>query len=109
MASVTVDVSGVARKLAQIEGDTAFGTFLATEARDGMERYVPYDTGRLRTSAVAEPFAVTYDTPYARRVHEGRGMTFRTPGTTAHWERAYAAAHGQELGDAGTRYLKRKG
>lgn len=115
MAKVTVDMAGVERKAKAIPSDSGFGLFLATEAMEGMEPYVPYDTGLLRDSAVAEPFLVSYHTPYARRVFFGKDLHFHQDEhlnatvRTARWDVAYQAAHGSELAAAGTRYLKTGG
>lgn len=110
MATVTLDLGGVQRKVEGIEGDPGLGLFLATEAMRGMSPYVPFRNGYLDASAKAEPFAVTYTTAYARRIYYGASLKFskeRHSLATSEWDRAYAAAHGQELADAGTAHLGR--
>lgn len=110
MAKVTTDVSGVSKAVSRIKGDAAFGNFLAIEAMKGMSPYVPMRNGYLDASAKAEPWAVTYSTSYARRVYYGDRLRFSTErhaNASAHWDEPYAAAHGRELADAGTRYLRR--
>lgn len=110
MATVTLDLGGVQRKVERIKGDPGLGLFLASEAMRGMSPYVPFRNGYLDASAKAEPFAVTYTTAYARRIYYGASLKFskeRHSLATSEWDRAYAAAHGQELADAGTAYLGR--
>lgn len=110
MATVTLDLDGVDAKVNRVKSDQGLGLFLATEAMRGMSPYVPFRNGYLDASAKAEPFAVTYQTPYVSKVYHGTHMRFskeRHALATAEWDKAYAAAHGQELAQAGTAYLKR--
>nr|UVX51788.1 MAG: Minor capsid protein [Bacteriophage sp.] len=110
VATVTLDLDGVPRKVDRIKTDEDLGLFLATEAMRGMSPYVPFRNGYLDASAKAEPFAVTYNTSYAGRIYHGTSLTFsreRHALATAEWDMAYAAAHGQELARAATAYLGR--
>lgn len=110
MANVELDLAGVDRKVQRLKNDQGLGLFIATEAMRGMSPYVPFRNGYLDASAQAEPFAVTYDISYADRVYYGTSMEFskeRHPLATAEWDKAYAEAHGEELGRAGTEYLRR--
>lgn len=108
--TVKADMGGVGKKLAAICKDKGLGKVLAETALAGMDKYVPYREGALASSAQAEPFAVTYSTPYARRVYYGNEMKFTRdhhPNATAEWDRAYVIAGGaKQLGEAGTNYLK---
>lgn len=110
MATVTLDLDGIPRKVDGIKSDGGLGLFMATEAMRGMSPYVPFRNGYLDASAEAEPFAVTYGTSYAGRMYRGTSLKFsreRHPLATAEWDRAYTAAHGQELARAATAYLGR--
>lgn len=102
------DMSGAAAKLSRIAKDRGLGQFLASEAQRGMGPFVPFRTGALEASAVATPFKVTYTAEYATYPYHGRGTIRQEhhPNATSRWDRAYAAAHGQELGDAGTEYVR---
>lgn len=108
MPKVEVDINS-----SRIHGrftDDGLGQFLANEAAKGMSPYVPFREGYLDASAIPTPFLVTYDKKYARRLFEGEGMRIskeRHPNATAHWNKAYASAHGQELARAAQDYLKR--
>lgn len=108
-AKVTANMSGVSAKLSKIAKDKGLGTFLASEAAKGMDKFVPMRTGQLAGSATPSPFKVTYSAPYAVYVYNGRGKKFshdKHPNATAHWDEAYKAAGGaSELGEAGTKYL----
>lgn len=106
----TYDMSGVAAKVRKIATDKRLGSFLANEAADGMDKYVPMRTGQLAHSARPLPFKVRYIAPYAIYPFTGYGMTFRKdkhPLATSRWDRAYAAAEGEKLGRLGTEYVKR--
>lgn len=106
----TYDMSGVAAKVRKISTNKRLGTFLANEAADGMDKYVPMRTGQLASSTRIEPFKVRYTANYARYPFNGYGMKFRTdkhPLATSRWDRAYASAEGERLGRMGTEYLKR--
>lgn len=110
MATVTLDLDGIPRKVDRIKSDEDLGLFVATEAMRGMSPYVPFRNGYIDASAKAEPFAVTYSTPYVGRIYRGTSLKFskeRHSLATAEWDRAYAAAHGQELARAATAYLRR--
>ena len=110
MATVTLDLDGVPRKVDKIKSDEELGLFLATEAMRGMSPYVPFRNGYLDASAKAEPFAVTYSTSYAGRVYHGTSLRFSTERhalATAEWGEVYATAHGQELARAATEFLGR--
>lgn len=106
---VNVDLSDIDKQLDDIATNKKLGQFLASEAEKGMEPYVPFRDGALVGSAKTEPFKVTYDTPYADYVYEGKNMTIKKekhPLATKEWDKAYAEAHLDELGRAGTRYVR---
>lgn len=110
VATAKLDLDGILRKVDRIKSDEDLGLFMATEAMRGMSPYVPFRSGCLDGSAKAEPFAVTYSTPYVESIYHGTSMKFskeRHSLATAEWDGAYAAAHGQELARAATAYLGR--
>lgn len=103
------DMSGVKAKVRSICNNRQLGTFLASEAQKGMDKYVPMRTGALAQSASVSPFKIRYNMKYATYPYHGRNMTFtkdKHPNATSYWDRAYAIADGQKLGEAGTRFLK---
>lgn len=107
--NVKSETANVASKIQKIASNKALGTFLASEAAKGMDKYVPKRTGYLAGSESTSPFKVTYNAPYAVYVYNGRGMNFaqdKHPNATAKWDRAYAIADGSKLGKAGTKFLK---
>lgn len=106
----TVDMSGAAEKVKKICSSRKLGSFLASEAAKGMDQYVPMRTGALSKSVTTQPFEIKYGISYAKYPYNGRHMRFskdKHPSATSHWDRAYAIAHGQQLADSGTRFLKR--
>lgn len=104
---VTVKMDGVGKKLDAICKNQALGQYMADRGREFMnERYVPRLQGVLRGSAVSRPFKITWNTPYAHRQWEGKGITNRTtPGTISHWEEPKAVA--EYIAQEATKYLKR--
>lgn len=103
------DMSGAEAKIGRICTNRQFGQFLASTAERGMNPYVPWRSGFLAGSAVVSPFKVTYTAPYATYPYHGRHMTISKnhhDKAEPFWDRAYAIAKGQELGDAGTAYLR---
>nr|DAU49750.1 MAG TPA: Minor capsid protein [Caudoviricetes sp.] len=111
MAKIEHDLGKVYSFIDGTNSDPTLGRFLATEAARGMTPYVPMFTGILAASATVEPFAVTYNTPYARYVYYGDRMRIskeRHPLASTHWDRPYLAAHLEDLCRAGTNYLKQR-
>lgn len=110
MATVRVDMSGATSKVERIKADDGLGRYLANEALRGMDKYVPARTLQLSKSAqVSKPFVVNYGAKYARYPFYGKGRIHQDvhPMATKRWDKAYSAAHGAELGRAGTEYLRR--
>lgn len=88
MLEIHIDMSGVPKKLDKISNDKKLGQYIATQGMKFMnEHFVPYREGGLTGSAVARPFKITWNTPYAHRHWSGFGDSNRTkPGTISHWE-----------------------
>lgn len=109
-ANIKVDMSGISAKVERLKADDGLGRYLASEALRGMDKYVPARTLQLAKSAqVSRPFTVHYGANYARYPFFGKGKIHQDvhPLATKQWHKAYAAAHGAELGKAGTAYLRR--
>lgn len=93
MAVVRVDMSGVPTKLDALRANQQLGLYASTEAARLMQPYVPEREGILKDSPASEPrpFAVVYNTPYARAMYEGvvKGTRVRytKPTAISHWER----------------------
>ncbi len=97
--AVSVDVSGVAAKIASLMRNKSLGLHMASEAIGGMDQYVPFREGNLSRSAQPSPFKVTYTEDYAKRVYEGVGLNFSTEHhalATAYWDKEWYVAHGDE-------------
>lgn len=107
--SFKVNMDGVKAKVRRICQNRQLGAFLASEAASGMDKYVPYRTGALSQSVSTQPFRVHYGMKYARRMFYGEDFNFSTEHhalAQAKWSEAYANAFGEELGNAGTRFLR---
>lgn len=108
MATVTVNIT--CADIKQTLHGSRLGQFAANEVLRGADPYVPFRTGQLAASAVAEPWKVRYGARYARYVYYGKGKTFSRSvhsNATAEWGAAYAKANGARLAAAMTNYLKR--
>lgn len=107
-ANIKVNMGGVTAKVRSIAKNQQLGQFLANEAARGMDKYVPMRTGALADFTVVTPFHVKYAVPYAKYPYNGRGKLSKDkhPNATSKWDRAYAIAEGQKLGQAGTRFVK---
>ena len=109
MAKVTVDIGGVAAKIAKLHSSSALGTFAASEAMRGMDKYVPARTGVLAGTAFASPWKVTYPQSYAIYPYNGRGTIRQDmhPNATAHWDEAWFSAEGAAYSKAVEAYISR--
>lgn len=111
--SVDFDGSGISRKLGGISENSKLGKFLASEAASGMDRYVPKRQSVLRGSVKTDvPFEVSYNTPYAHYIWEGKSkngaaLKYTEPGAVSHWDKHYAKSHGRELAKAAEEFIKR--
>ena len=69
-----------------------------------MDKYVPYDTGDLRTIVDIQPSWITYEVPYARYQYYGvredgthRVINYTTPNTGTYWDKKMWSAEGQDV------------
>lgn len=99
------------RELAQ---NKALGSWMSSEAIRGMDPYVPYRGGMLSESAtISKPFFVTYSTPYANRVYQGKGMKIHkdnTPGhpkATKQWDKKWWKEHREDYCRSVEAYIER--
>lgn len=89
---VTVDMSGVPKKINAICDNKSLGQAMANAGLAVMnDKYVPYLEGGIFRSGDAEPFKITWDTPYAKRHFNGYGDGNRSrevhPLATSHWNK----------------------
>ena len=73
--------------------------------------YVPFRTGNLSQDVTVTADGVTYNRSYAKYPYNGDGMDFNIdihPLATSKWDRAMAAAKGQQLADDIKDYIERK-
>lgn len=62
-----------------------------------MDKYVPFDTGDLRTIVDVQDTSITYEVPYAKTQYEGisktgKPLNYKTPGTGSHWDKRMVSA-----------------
>ena len=64
--------------------------FLSNECFRRMDKYVPKDTGILRTNVRQRDDSITYETPYAHAQYvgftKGKVNKYTTPGTGPYWD-----------------------
>lgn len=73
--------------------------------------FVPMDTGMLAQDVTITADGVTYNRDYAKKVHDDMTLNISHqmhPLATQKWERAMAAAKGQQLADDIKGYIERK-
>lgn len=85
------DMSGAKAKIKAICSNPEVGQFAAEDVMRLSQPYVPVDQSFLMKSAQAEPFLVTWNTPYAHYQWNGiskSGKELKYTKTTAHshWE-----------------------
>ena len=91
------------------------GLALAKYAKRQMARYVPVDTRRLKRTAKALPWKVTYAPsrkgkhyavyPYSGK--HGRIHTEKNPHATAHWPQVYFSNHRREFNAYAEKLVKK--
>lgn len=112
--SVTVHPERLQKVVRELAKDRALGAWMSVEAIKGMDPYVPYRDGDLSKSAtVSKPFHVTYSTPYANRVYQGRGMKIHSgkdakhPKATSKWDEKWWKEHREDYCKAVEAYIER--
>lgn len=68
--------------------------FLANNCFRRMQKYVPFDTGKLSTTVTVEPGSVTYEVPYAHRqytTNKGNGIRGK------YWDKLMLSAEKSQL------------
>lgn len=109
--AIRVDVSGVPKKLQEIKTDPKLGMHVANEAARLMQPFVPEREGILKNATTdSRPWVVVYDTPYARKMYEGKAdsgapLKYTKPTAMAHWERGIDG--NPALADSINAYLRR--
>lgn len=88
--------------------------FLANTCFKRMTKYVPKDTGTLRSTVTVRPGSVTYEVPYAHAQYVGRvGKTrakvkeYTTPRTGTYWDRKMKSAEGHLVAREVEAYMKK--
>lgn len=69
-----------------------------------MDKYVPMDTGNLRTIVDIKSNSITYESPYARYQYYGmredgshKVRNYTTPGTGPYWDKRMVSAEMQDV------------
>lgn len=108
---VTVDTGRLQRTIRELASDSGLGQFMSSEAAKGMDPYVPYRDSDLSTSVdTSRPFYVSYSTPYANRVYQGKGMTIHTDKhkkATKRWDKAWWKEHKEDFCKSVEAYIER--
>jgi len=87
--------------------------FAAKQACELMHEFVPFDTGKLASSAITEgdKGRVTYTAPYARFCYYGESKNFcreKHPKAGAFWDRLMMQVHGRELHSRVNNFIKNR-
>ena len=66
-----------------------------------MDKYVPIDTGMLRTNISKTSKSITYEMPYAHAQYightKGEVKNYTTPGTGSYWDKRMVSAEMQDV------------
>ena len=85
------------------------GLFMATTCAKAMHDFTPAKTYALADTTTIEPWKVTCEQEYARRMYYGTNFNFskeKNPNATAYWDRATRTAKGAQRAQEMTRYIK---
>ena len=85
------------------EGDTQL--FLSNTCFRRMQKYVPFDTGALSTTATIKPKTVTYELPYAHKqytTNKGKGLRGK------YWDKKMISAEKDAIVKEVEAYAKKK-
>ena len=85
------------------------GLLMATTCAKAMHDFTPAKTYALADTTTIEPWKVTYEQEYARRMYYGTNFNFskeKNPNATAYWDRATQTAKGAQIAQEMTRYIK---
>lgn len=76
-----------------------------------MDKYVPMDTGMLRTNIDKGADYITYESPYAHAQYvgftKGEVKNYTTPGTGPYWDKRMWSAEGQDVVREVQKYVNR--
>lgn len=85
------------------------GLLMATTCAKAMHDFTPAKTYALADTTTIEPWKVTYEQEYARRMYYGTNFNFskeKNPNATAYWDRVTQTAKGAQIAQEMTRYIK---
>lgn len=87
-----------------IEPNGRVQRFFTNTCYKHMDKYVPYDTGDLRTIVDIQADSITYESPYARYQYYGvredgshKVQNYTTPGTGPYWDKRMMTAEMQDI------------
>lgn len=92
--TITVRINLNEQQILQKVQNGRFGLFVANEWKRLIDPYTPRDTGTMQDTAKVTPWAIAYDTKYARRVYYGKKFNFqhKNPYSTYEWDKAAEGA-----------------
>jgi hypothetical protein len=97
-----------------IEPNGRVQQFFTNTCYQRMDKYVPQDTGDLRTIVDIQPDSITYEQEYAKYQYYGKRKDgthkvqhYTTPGTGPYWDRRMWSAEGQDVIQEVQDYIRR--
>lgn len=72
------NMNGVVQRIRSLATNRALGEYAAEEARRLMEPFVPLRKGKLRESAIVEPWRIIYTIEYAKYQFYGKFKNYTT-------------------------------
>lgn len=109
--TVKVNAASIQQTIRELARNSGLGEFMSTEAAKGMDPYVPYRDSTLSASVdTSRPFYVSYSTPYAAIVYQGKNMTIhkdKHPKASKQWDKAWWKEHKGDFCKAVEAYIER--
>jgi len=97
--SVKMKPTSVIKARLGIEPNGRVQRFFTNTCYKHMDKYVPMDTGDLRTIVDIQPDSITYEVPYAKYQYYGvredgthQVKNYTTPGTGTYWDKRMVSA-----------------
>lgn len=92
-----------------ISPDGRVQKFFTDTCAKHMDKYVPMDTGALRTNISKTTDSITYESPYAHAQYvgftKGEVKNYTTPGTGPYWDKRMVSAEMVDIVNEVQRYV----
>lgn len=108
---IDVSFNNIGATMKRICGNKDVGQFMADTCQRYMTKYVPFETGVLRSvDVIDKPFKVTYYAPYAKKQFNGNydHSKSKNPIATSHWDKATQCAFSTQIAKEVSQYIAKR-